>query len=382
MSLSKAYLGAMTYLIALAAAEALTVFSDPRLGMLTHGLLVFSLLAQAAASRDEDLTRFLSALALAPLLRLVSLALPLQPLPLAYAYLAAGAALLLPVGLAARLAGLSRQDVGLHGRGLRVQLLAGATGAGLGYVEYLILSPRPLLPEPGLSGAWLPLAALLAFNGLLEELIYRGLVQGGASSCLGRAGLPYSAALFAVMHLGYRSLVNVLFVFSGGLAFGWLVLRTRSIVGVGLSHGLANITVYLLLPLLLSPAPSPAVAPLPSGSAPDGQAKPSATPFAPLRQARTPGQVALPVLLLSRPEVSGSPAPTPEQLPQPGSLPVDEGRACGPPEGWVSYIVQPGDTLFGLGLALASSADELISANCLEGDLILAGQELFVPPRP
>jgi LysM repeat protein len=53
---------------------------------------------------------------------------------------------------------------------------------------------------------------------------------------------------------------------------------------------------------------------------------------------------------------------------------------CGPPQSWVTYIVQPGDTLYRLGQVYGVTVSELQKANCLSGSLIHIGQSFFVPP--
>jgi LysM repeat protein len=54
--------------------------------------------------------------------------------------------------------------------------------------------------------------------------------------------------------------------------------------------------------------------------------------------------------------------------------------ACGPPAGWVVYIVQPGDTLFRIGLLYRVSVAQLQQANCLgASSAIYSGQRLRVP---
>ena len=60
-----------------------------------------------------------------------------------------------------------------------------------------------------------------------------------------------AAAFFAVMHIGYASILDVLFVFAVGLLFAWFVDRTNSIFGVTIAHGLTNIGLFLVWPLLL-----------------------------------------------------------------------------------------------------------------------------------
>jgi LysM repeat protein len=53
---------------------------------------------------------------------------------------------------------------------------------------------------------------------------------------------------------------------------------------------------------------------------------------------------------------------------------------CSLPQGWTTYTVQPGDTLFRIALAVHSTVGELRNANCLQNvDNIIAGTNLFVP---
>lgn len=51
-----------------------------------------------------------------------------------------------------------------------------------------------------------------------------------------------------------------------------------------------------------------------------------------------------------------------------------------PPAGWGSYTVQAGDTLYGLAQARGTTVVAIISANCLPGYVIQAGQNLYLPP--
>lgn len=68
----------------------------------------------------------------------------------------------------------------------------------------------------------------------------------------------------------------------------------------------------------------------------------------------------------------------PSQTLAPSMTPIP----CGPPRGWIIYIVRPGDTLFRLSLAYGVSQYELQTANCMIGTQLRAGQTLFVPNVP
>jgi LysM repeat protein len=54
---------------------------------------------------------------------------------------------------------------------------------------------------------------------------------------------------------------------------------------------------------------------------------------------------------------------------------------CGAPSGWVTYIVQPGDTLYRLSQFYGVTVAALQKANCMGTSTALkAGQKLLVPP--
>jgi LysM repeat protein len=55
---------------------------------------------------------------------------------------------------------------------------------------------------------------------------------------------------------------------------------------------------------------------------------------------------------------------------------------CTPPEGWIAYTVQPGDTLFGfqLGSDNTVNVETIRTANCLSSNFINIGQVIYLPP--
>ena len=53
--------------------------------------------------------------------------------------------------------------------------------------------------------------------------------------------------------------------------------------------------------------------------------------------------------------------------------------ACGLPPGWTTYRVQAGDTLSRIAVVAQITLDELRGVNCLQADLLVVGQILFVP---
>jgi membrane protease YdiL (CAAX protease family) len=243
---------ALIYLAAITVSEVLTTLIRPEVGLILHSLVLIALLAHAAAVWGKPMHKLWLALTLAPLIRLLSLSLPLAGFPLIYWYLIISVPLFVAAGLIAYTLRLSAREIGLRLPGRRqllAQLAVASTGLVFGYVEYQILKPAPLAPALTLEQVWLPMLILLVSTGFAEELIFRGILQRAAEHVVGRFNVLYVSILFAVLHVGYKSLVDVLFVLVVALYFGWVTTRTRSLLGVTLAHGLTNIMLFLVVPL-------------------------------------------------------------------------------------------------------------------------------------
>jgi len=53
---------------------------------------------------------------------------------------------------------------------------------------------------------------------------------------------------------------------------------------------------------------------------------------------------------------------------------------CGPPQWWVRYQVQRGDTIGSLAVLRGTTVDEVLRANCRDSSDLQAGQFIFLPP--
>lgn len=248
------------YLALITLAELLTALGNPQLGLALHALLLIGLALHGALARSKTTRNMVLALTLAPLIRLLSLSLPLTRLPQISWYPVVAVPLLLATWVVIRQVGATRRELGLTRGQLPLQLALMSGGLALGVIEFLILRPSPLLATFSWSALVLAGITLLISTGFTEELIFRGLLQTTARPALGRWSLLYVALLFAVLHIGYLSAFDVLFVFIVGLIFGWIVRLGGSILGVTLAHGLTNIILFLILPSL-SPSAAEATAP-------------------------------------------------------------------------------------------------------------------------
>jgi len=370
------------YVIAVAAAELATAFTDARWGLTAHIVLLAALLAHASLTTQQPYQRVFLALALAPLIRILSLSMPLENVDLVYWYAIVGGPLLLTAAIVAANLKLSREDLGLTLRALPLQGLIALSGLGFGVAEYFILRPEPLIDELSWGSAALPALILLVGTGFNEEFVFRGVMQSASRQALGKLSILYVAVVFAVLHLGYKSVSDVAFVFAVGLLFGWLVARTRSLLGVTLSHGITNVTLYLVVPFLgIAAAAAPAtgvqnVEELTQDISREIQHIQALRPGS--EEAVRPGWGQVLVRVPPKtptPTVTPTATPSPTPTPPPPPPPAE-------PEGPVveTYTVQPGDSLADIAALYSTTEEELLRLNdLLDPNLLYTGQTIIVP---
>ncbi|MCL0079862.1 CPBP family intramembrane metalloprotease [Dehalococcoidia bacterium] len=183
---------AIIYLVAIAVAEVITVFYLPLEGIIYHMVILVALIVHALATRYPHRPLLLS-LALVPLVRIISLCMPLANIPLMWWFPIIYAPLLGAAIVVMRLLDYSREQVGLTVKWLPVQLVVGLTGVVFGIAEYFILRPEAMVAELTWQAIWLPAVILLLCTGFVEELIFRGVLQ--------------RAALEAFVSIGVRSCI-------------------------------------------------------------------------------------------------------------------------------------------------------------------------------
>lgn len=240
---------AIVYLIAIVIAETVTVYIQPVWGVVCHIMLLVALTVHSSVlARAKSEQQLLLSLALAPLVRIMSLSMPLVNIPQILWYPLIYTPLLVAALIVMRISNYTLEEVGLSLKRIRVQLAFAAAGLVLGIMEYLILKPQPMIDRLTWRDLWLPSLLFLVFVGFVEEFIFRGVIQRAALDSFGWKGLVYVSFIFAFLHIGFLSWIDVIFVFLVVLFFSWVVKRTGSLLGVTLAHGITNIMLYLVVP--------------------------------------------------------------------------------------------------------------------------------------
>ena len=238
------------YTAAIALSEIILVNLSVILGTVCHSLLLFALLWHFGVAEHVPSRRMLLPLALLPLLRILSLTMPVQDAPQIYWHALAGLPLLLAAGLAAHALEMSWAELGLGRAPWWKQAVIALTGIPLGFVSFWLLDPPPLStslewPEAavGSSSCW------CAWGCRGADLPGPDPAHGG--DLFPRAAFVYSSLLFAIMITG--SLLWEYVVFAGlvGLFFGGASAGLDR-CGVILAHSAISIETIVLLPFLLT----------------------------------------------------------------------------------------------------------------------------------
>jgi membrane protease YdiL (CAAX protease family) len=244
--------------VAVAGAQAVTAFVDPMAGavmgavllvvLLNHRLLLLQQRRTPAALRTAAA---FAALALVQLLSLLSLVLALDSAGArAYAIVGAPAlvaTVLTAVAVAPRIT--LRYWAGAHPWR---QTVVAACGIPLGLAGFALLEPAPLSGSRS-AGALLA-AGVVVFlvAGVLEEVVFRGLLQRALALAVGDVpGTIAAAALFAAVYLGTRSAAAVAFFGAFGAVAAWWIRRTGDLAGVAAAHGLLAAGLVVVWPVLL-----------------------------------------------------------------------------------------------------------------------------------
>lgn len=244
---------ALAYLLAIGMAEVITALVSPTWGVACHIFIFGNLLIQAGLNRRSWERGFYLSLSIAPLIRIVSMGMPLGFFRQEWWYLLSSIPLFATSFAVIRTLPLNRREIGLQLPDLKhfpVSILVALTGIPLGAIEFFILRPTPIVSSFGWQKVAIASAVLLVGTGFIEELIFRGILQTTVSEIFGSWwAIVYVSVLFGELHTGHMSAIDVVFVIFVALYFAAIVKWTRSLLGVSLAHGLTNIVLFIVLPL-------------------------------------------------------------------------------------------------------------------------------------
>jgi hypothetical protein len=230
---------------------------DAKAGIALHALILFTLLVHSTLESDPDknFSQFLMALLIVPLIRILSLSMPLAHFSRISWFLLVSIPLFIATFTCMWMQALRPKDVGLSipiPRHTPIEAGVILLAIPFGITEYLILKPAPLPGlESGLGSANFIFYSFIFIvcTGFSEELVFRGLLQHNALRVMSKwSGILLVSMIFGVLHVGNLILLDSVLAFSVGFLFSVVREKTGSIYGISISHGVINIILFLIAP--------------------------------------------------------------------------------------------------------------------------------------
>jgi uncharacterized protein len=241
-------LAAIGYLLLITLAELLINYVQPNvIGAALYAVILFGLFSHSAALwNDEDNRLLTTGLALIPIFRLVGIALPQHKLPFPFFDLFGAVLLFIAALLAIHALDVPAREFGISARNWALQPMIIVIGVGLGLLQNLLLTIKPLERSPSDTAAVVTLVISVFLMGSIEEFVFRGVIQIGAVRVLGQwFGPLYVAILNVILHMTNTAWELLLFSFIISLILGFLVASTKNVFGSVIGRGLMNVLLLL-----------------------------------------------------------------------------------------------------------------------------------------
>jgi membrane protease YdiL (CAAX protease family) len=236
---------------ALVLSEAVTLALGPTVGLLAQALVLSALLGLSMRQGPGPHQRLTLALALLPLVRILSLALPAAIIPIVFWYLEIGLAAFEAILLVMRRLDLAFRDLGVRRAPVGEIVSVGVVGAVLALPAYLIVGPIDLGQGGGFVGFAVASAVVIVFVGVLEELLFRGLIQSAGTQLLSRGGVLLSVSATALMYSASLNPRYVVFATLVATFFGIVARRSGSIAAPVAGHAALAWVQFVVLPMIL-----------------------------------------------------------------------------------------------------------------------------------
>ena len=228
-------------------AEVLIFYGKAEAAMPIHALnLVFLSLSTIFVNN-----RTYPALMLLPLFRLLNVAMPVFFHLTLYSYVLVYAPMFIPMYMILKERFITPEEAGLTFERFWFYLpVSISMGLALGWGEYMVIKPQMLVVDNDPQQMIILALTMILFVGVVEEFVFRSSLQTVLQERIGLvAGLVLASVIFGFMHSGYHLTLELLYVSLAGLAFGVLFWLSKSLPVVSLSHGVTNISLFLIVPL-------------------------------------------------------------------------------------------------------------------------------------
>jgi hypothetical protein len=222
-----------------------------------HIGIVISLSLSDIFLKDPEVHRIYQALMLLPVLRLINLSMPIFFETTLYTFMFVYGPLAIPVVVIILHQRDSLEQIGITMKNfVPYMLISVPLGFLLGLGEYLTIRSGYLIPDLTFVNLLKLTFIMVFFVGLVEELIFRSILQSRLEKSLSvREALLITSLMFGLMHSGYGTFQEILYTGFVGLIMGLAFYKTRSLPFIAVLHGFVNVFLFGILPHQLNILP-------------------------------------------------------------------------------------------------------------------------------
>ncbi|AKB13432.1 hypothetical protein SAMN02910340_00127 [Methanosarcina thermophila] len=122
-------------------------------------------------------------------------------------------------------------------------------GFAFAQAEYILIGARALIPDLSSANLLALIVIMVFIVALIEELMFRAILQTSLEEFLGPAGgIILASLLFGMMHSTYGTPFEMIYTFFVGGFLGYLFYKTRSLPLVVMIHGSINVFLFGIIP--------------------------------------------------------------------------------------------------------------------------------------
>jgi membrane protease YdiL (CAAX protease family) len=200
--------------------------------------------------KDSEVQKIYQALMLLPILRLITLSMPVFFETTLYTFIFVYGCLAIPVAViiihqhnTLEQIGISMKNIGIY------MILSIPLSFILGLGEYLTIRAEYLIPDLTFENLFKLIFVMVFFVGLIEELIFRSILQTELEQGLSISeSLLITSLLFGFMHSGYGTFYEIIYTSFVGFFIGLAFYKTRSLPFIAVLHGFINVFLFGILP--------------------------------------------------------------------------------------------------------------------------------------
>ncbi|MDQ1274657.1 MAG: protease family protein [Euryarchaeota archaeon] len=207
--------------------------------------------------KDPEIHRVYQAYMLLPVLRLINLSMPIFFETTLYTFIFVYGPLAIPVAVIILHQRDSLDHIGITMKHfIPYMLISVPLGFLLGLGEYLTIRAGYLIPDLAFENMLKLTITMVFFVGLVEELIFRSILQSRLEKVLSVwEALLITSLMFGLMHSGYGTIQEIIYTGFVGLIMGIAFYKTKSLPFIAVLHGFVNVFLFGILPHQLNILP-------------------------------------------------------------------------------------------------------------------------------